>query len=146
MCPPRSPRCGTPSGIEVAFYFDTSALVKLVIAEPETSALRGWISEADRGPVACDLVRTELYRAIRRTAPDRLIDAHAVLANVTMYQLSAAIFEDAARLNPPELRSLDAIHIAAALDMGDDLDGIVTYDERLAAAAAANGIRVFAPS
>lgn len=130
----------------MAFYFDTSALVKLIIAEPETPALRAWIADADREPVACDLVRTELYRAIRRTAPDRLIDAHAVLNNVTMYQLSAAIFEDAARLDPPELRSLDAIHLASALDLGDDLEGIVTYDERLAAAATANGIGVTAPS
>lgn len=130
----------------MAYYFDTSALVKLVVAEAETGALRVWIAAADRAPVACDLVRAELLRAIRRVAPDRLVDARAVLDDVTMYQLSPAIFEEAARLDPPELRSLDAIHLASALDLGDDLEGIVTYDERLAAAAAANGIRVFAPS
>ncbi|MBK5250721.1 MAG: VapC toxin family PIN domain ribonuclease, partial [Actinomycetales bacterium] len=44
------------------------------------------------------------------------------------------------------LRSLDAVHLAAALSLGDDLEGIVTYDDRLAEAAQANGVPVASPS
>jgi predicted nucleic acid-binding protein len=130
----------------VAYYLDTSALVKLVVAEQQTAALRAWLSAEPREPVASDLVRTELLRAVRRAAPDRLVDARSVLKGLTLLRVPAAIFEAAGRLDPQELRSLDAIHIAAALDLGDDLSGMVTYDRRLEVAAAANGITVTSPS
>jgi uncharacterized protein len=130
----------------VAHYLDTSALVKLVVAEPETVALRAWLAEADRGPVTSDLARTELLRVARRAAPDRLVRARAVLDAVTLTELTTPLFEQAARLDPTTLHSLDALHLAAALDLGDDLDGLVTYDVRLAEAAALNGIEVVAPA
>lgn len=129
----------------MAFYMDTSALVKLVVAEPESTALRSWLAEKPRNPVACDLVRTELLRAVRRAAPDRVVSARAVLDAVTLIEVTTAIFEGAGRLDPDVLRTLDAIHVAAALDLGDDLDGLVTYDDRLASAAEANGIAVVSP-
>jgi len=130
----------------MAHYLDTSALAKLVVAEPETAALRAWLSEVDRDLVACDLARTELLRAVRRVAPDRVLQARAVLDSITLIDLSASLFEQAGRLDPTTLRSLDAIHLAAALDLGDDLDGLVTYDDRLAEAARSNGIAAVAPS
>ena len=126
-------------GPEVAFYIDTSALVKLVVAEAETKALRSWLAEEPRDPLACDLVRTELLRAVRRVAPDRLVHARSVLESVTLVTVTTATFEEAGRLDPEILRTLDAVHVAAALDLGDDLEGLVTYDERLATAAEANG-------
>ncbi len=129
----------------MAYYVDTSALVKLVVAEDETSALRAWFGVADRAPVASDLVRTELQRAVRRGAPKQMIAARAVLEAVTLTDVTTEIFEAAGRLDPIGLRSLDALHIAAALDLGDDLEGLVTYDERLAEAAAANGIVTISP-
>jgi predicted nucleic acid-binding protein len=129
----------------VAYYLDTSALVKLVVGEAETGALRQWLAEAERDPVSSDLARTELLRAVRRAAPDRLVAARAVLDGVTLLELTTAIFETAARLDPAVLRSLDALHVAAAVELGDELDGVVTYDERLAAAAATNGIPVVSP-
>lgn len=129
----------------MAHYLDTSALVKLVVAEAETDALRSWIAEADRELVASNLVRTELMRAVRRAVPDRTVRAQAVLDALTLTEVTASLFAEACRLEPSELRSLDAVHLAAALDLGDDLDGFVTYDERLAAAAAANGVVVVAP-
>jgi predicted nucleic acid-binding protein len=129
----------------VAYYLDTSALVKLVVGEAETGALRQWLAEAERDPVSSDLARTELLRAVRRAAPDRLVAARAVLDGVTLLELTTAIFEAAGRLDPAVLRSLDALHVAAAVELGDELDGVVTYDERLAAAAAANGIPVVSP-
>lgn len=129
----------------MAFYLDTSALVKLVVAESETDALRSWLEEDARAPVAADLVRTELMRATRRAAPDRVTRARAVLDAVTLLQVTPAVFESAGRIEPASLRSLDAIHLASALDLGDDLHGLVTYDDRLGAAAAANGVLVVAP-
>lgn len=125
---------------------DTSALVKLVVQEPETDALRGWLAAGSPDPVSCDLTRTELMRTVRRAAPDRAPDARRVLGTVTLTQVTTAIFEQAARLEPAALRSLDAIHLAAALDLGDDLDGLVTYDSRMAEAAGSAGIQVIAPS
>jgi predicted nucleic acid-binding protein len=129
----------------VAFYVDTSALVKLVVAEPETTALRSWLEEVDRDVVSCDLVRTELMRAVRRVVPDRALQARAVLDSVTLVEVRAAVFEEAGRLDPSALRSIDAIHLASALDLGDDLEGLVTYDDRLAEAAEANGVAVVTP-
>jgi predicted nucleic acid-binding protein len=138
-------RCEATSAIEVAFYIDTSALVKLVVAESETTALRSWLQDADRDLVACDLVRTELMRAVRRAVPDRALQARAVLNSVTLVEVRTGVFEEAGRLDPSAMRSLDAVHLAAALDLGDDLEGLVTYDDRLAEAAEANGVAVVTP-
>ncbi|MCP4964600.1 MAG: type II toxin-antitoxin system VapC family toxin [bacterium] len=129
----------------MAFYVDTSALVKLVVAESETAALRAWLGEPGRELVACDLVRTELVRAVRRVVPDRVLRAREVLDAVTLVHVTPAVFEDAGRLEPSGLRSLDAIHLAAALELGDDLEGLITYDDRLAEAAVSNGVAVLAP-
>lgn len=128
------------------FYVDTSALVKLVVAEPETAALRAWLAVEEREPVACDLVRTELARAVRRGAPDRMLRARSVLEAVTLMDVTTAMFEGAGRLDPVGLRSRDALHLAAALELGDEMRGMVTYDERLAEACAANGVAVLAPA
>jgi len=130
----------------VSFYLDTSALVKLVVHKPETDGLRDWLAETPRDPVVCDLARTELLRAVRRVAPELLVQARMVLDALTITEVTTAVFEAAGRLDPSILRTLDAIHVAAALDLGDDLEGMVTYDERLAQAAQQNGILVAAPT
>jgi predicted nucleic acid-binding protein len=135
-----------PNGTDVAHYLDTSALVKLVVAEPETAALRAWLSKVNRDPVACDLARTELLRAVRQAAPEHVRQARAVLDSITLTALTTSLLEQAGRLGPTTLHSLDAIHLAAALDLGDDLNSVVTYDDRLAEAARSNGIAVTAPS
>lgn len=129
----------------MAFYLDTSALARLVVAESETAVLEAWLAERPRVPVSSDLARTELLRAVRRVAPDLVVRAREVLDSVSLIQVTTAMFEHAALLDPTVLRSLDAVHLSAALALGDDLDGIVTYDERLAQAAHANGVRVVAP-
>ena len=129
----------------MAHYLDTSALVKLVVSEEETAALRAWLATAEHVPVSCDLARTELLRAVRRAAPDRVVQARAVLDSITLMAVTTATFEEAGRLDPTVLRSLDAVHLAAALSLGDDLDGIVTYDDRLAEAARSNGVPVTSP-
>jgi predicted nucleic acid-binding protein len=129
----------------VAFYVDTSAAVKLVVKERETAALRAWCERHDGQLVASDLTRTELLRATRRSAPDRVTQARAVLETLTLLSLPTDLFERAADLEPALLRTLDAVHLAAAMALGDDLEGIVTYDERFAGAAEAHGIPVVTP-
>lgn len=129
----------------MAYYLDTSALVKLVVAEDETPALRAWLVGGQREPVSSDLARAEVVRAVRRATPDRLVRARAVLEAITLVAVSTATFEAAGRLEPPVLRSLDAIHLAAALGLGDDLEGLLTYGDRLAAAATSHGVPVVAP-
>lgn len=129
----------------MAFYLDTSALVKLVVNEPETEPLRAWLAAVPRNPVACDLVRAELVRAVRQAAPGLLVRARTVLDAVTLTEVTTTLFEAAGRLDPAILRTLDAVHVASALDLGDDLEGFVTYDERLARAAELNGIAVVSP-
>lgn len=129
-------------------YLDTSALAKLVVAEDESGALFQWLSEQTESGevlVSCDIARTELLRLTRRLAPDRMTRARDVLDSVTITTVTTALFEAAGRLDPLELRSLDALHLAAALDLGDDLDVMVCYDHRLAEAARSQGIRVGAP-
>jgi predicted nucleic acid-binding protein len=129
----------------MANYLDTSALVKLVVAEVETEALRAWLKEVDRDPVSSDLSRTELIRVVRRVIPDRILQARAVLDSITLIEVTTAMFEEAGRLDPTVLRTLDAVHLAAAMSLGDDIESIVTYDDRLSQAARANGISVTAP-
>ena len=127
------------------FYLDTSALVKLVVAEPETRALEAWIEAGTSALMTSDLARVELVRAVRRVVPERARDARVVLDSLAIITVTSATYDDAARLEPAELRSLDAVHLAVALELGDSLGGLVTYDHRLAAAAASYGIEVVAP-
>lgn len=128
------------------YYLDTSALVKLVVAEAEPAALLAWLGNDERVPVSSDLTRTELIRAVRRAAPERMVEARAVLDALTLLELTPAVFEQVGRLDLAIVHSLDAIHLAAALALGDDLEGFVAYDGRRAEAARANGVAVVAPT
>ena len=130
----------------MAHYLDTSALLSLVVAEAETDALMAWLGETDGDWVSSDLARTELLRAVRRAAPERVVRAREVLDSITLLDLTTQIYEEAARIDPPALRTLDSLHLAVALDLGDDLEGIVTYDDRLAEAATINGVPTTAPA
>lgn len=129
----------------MAFYLDTSALVKLVAVERETPSLHAWAVEPGRVLVACDLARTELIRAVRRVRADLAVEARDVLDTLTLLKVTTSVFEAAGRLDPDGLRTLDAVHLAAALALGDDLEAVVTYDQRLAEACRLNGVAVLAP-
>jgi uncharacterized protein len=132
------------------FYADASALVKLVRAEPETAALRAFL--AGTGLVSSELVLTEVPRAIRRAAArdpglglGPLIDRGGdVLDVVAMLPLDRALLAAAGALSEPALRALDAIHVAAAVDLSP-IDAFVSYDERQSAAARLAGLRTVAP-
>ena len=129
----------------MAFYLDTSAAVKLVVAQRGSTALLRWVTDHEERIVSSDLLRTELQRATRRGAPEQMARARAVLESIAVVTIVRSTFERAADLEPELLRSLDALHLAAALELGDDLEGIITYDDRLAEAAHRYGIAVIAP-
>lgn len=128
------------------YYLDTSAAVKLVVAEKSSTALRRWVTSHDGQIASSDLLRTELLRATRRAAPEQMARARAVLDALFLVTMSTAVFERAARLEPDMLRSLDSLHLATALEFGDELEGLLTYDRRLADTCRALGIVVVAPS
>lgn len=132
------------------FYADASALVKLVRDEPESPALRAFLVDADL--VSSELVLTEVPRAIRRAAAhdprlplDLLISRAAeTLDAVALLPVDRALLAAAGALTEPALRALDAIHVAAAVDLSP-LDAFVSYDERQAAAARLAGLRTIQP-
>jgi hypothetical protein len=132
------------------FYADASALVKLVRDEPESSALRAFLIEADL--VSSELVLTEVPRAIwRAAARDPRLDvdqlttrAGEIVDALGLLPLDRALLLAAGALAEPSLRALDAIHIASATDLLP-LDGFVTYDERQAAAARLAGLQTMSP-
>jgi len=134
------------SASRVAFYLDTSAAVKLVVSEPGSRAMSRWAVAHPDEIVSSDLLRTELLRATRRGAPEQMPRARAVLDSITLLSVPTETFERAAELEPSLLRTLDAVHLAAALELGDELDGIITYDDRLSDAAALLGVAVISPS
>ena len=127
-------------------YLDSSAIVKLVVEEPETGAL---IAALDRWPdrVSAALARVEVHRALRRHGRPKSVHAKAdaVLDSLVLIRLDDGLLSQAASFSKPDMRSLDAIHLAAALSIGDDPDALITYDVRLARAAAAEGLNVLHP-
>ncbi|MDE2937275.1 MAG: type II toxin-antitoxin system VapC family toxin [Chloroflexota bacterium] len=129
----------------MAYYIDTSALTKWVSAEAETGALNAWRDQQSDALVSSYLGRTELLRAARRLTPRHVRVAEQVLSSIQLLKLGTSIFDSAARIGPAELRSLDALHLASAMELGSDLQGIVTYDRRLAEGAVLNAIPVVSP-
>lgn len=126
------------------WYLDASALVKTVIEEPQSAALAEWLRDKDN-LAACDLVRVEAVRAVRLSDPGAVSRARRVVATLILIRLDDSVYDAAADLEPPLMRSLDAIHLASALSLGRDLAGMVTYDRRMRDGARALGLRVEAP-
>jgi predicted nucleic acid-binding protein len=127
-------------------YMDTSALVKLVVTEAETLALRSFLDRLPSdGRFTSAVARTELIRAISRLGPlEAVAHARRVLAKLDLVPLTSRLLDAAATIAPPDLRTLDAIHLASART-APELRAMVTYDKRLAQAAAAAGIAVVNP-
>ena len=132
------------------FYADSSALVKLVLDEPESTALRAFLDDADL--ISCELALTEVPRAIRRAAahdarlPIELLLSRAeeTLDAIALLPLDRALLLVAGALQEPALRALDAIHVAGAAGVSP-IDAFLSYDERQAAAARLAGLRTIAP-
>jgi len=132
------------------YYADASALVKLVLDEPESSALRRFLTDADL--VSSELVLAEVPRAVRRAAAHdprlpvgRLLGRTLeVLEALGLRPLDREVLAEAGALAGPALRTLDAIHVATATDLAPT-EGFISYDERQAAAARLAGLRTIAP-
>jgi uncharacterized protein len=126
-------------------YLDSSAFVKLVVAEPESGALRHAL---ERWPecASSTLLRTETARALRRSGnAQHLPQARRLLRSVHLMRVDEPLLDSAANLDPPDLRTLDAIHLAAALRLSTDLGVMFVYDSPLSQAAEAYGIDVESP-
>ncbi len=130
----------------MAFYVDSSAMLKLAFTEPESVQLREWLTQDQPVLVGSDLVRTETIRAVRRTFPEQLDRALTTLGLLNLLRVTPTAFRRASDLGPESLRSLDALHLASALELGEDLEGMITYDSRLTVACARHGVRVVAPA
>ena len=127
-------------------YLDTSAFVKLIQGERETPALRAFLTGHAGSPlVSSALLMVETRRATLRQAPGQLPRADLLLTRIDQVDITHAVLEVASRLPDPSLRLLDAIHLATALQLGQDLEALVTYDSRLAAAAKRQQLPVVTP-
>jgi len=126
-------------------YLDSSAIVKLIVREAESAALRRFLR---RRPIriSCALARTEVVRAVRNLGPAVVARARRLIDRLDLVRIDDDLLDAAAGLDPRILRSLDAIHLAAALLVATQLDAVVTYDDRMAAAAALLGLSVATPS
>jgi predicted nucleic acid-binding protein len=128
-------------------YLDSSALVKLALAEPESAALAAWLAErADQALVSSALHRTEVLRAIWLAEPGALPRGQRIIRRIGRVTLSYDVLDNAATLPPAGLGAAGAIHLASALAIRRDLVSFVAYDKALLDAARDAGLPVASPS
>jgi uncharacterized protein len=127
-------------------YLDSSALMKLVRAESETEALQQWLTLRPEQPaVTSELGRVEVLRAARRVGGRVLTEAHAVLGDLDLVPLDRAVQDLASDIGEPLPRTLDALHLASAILLSEQLTAFVAYDHRLTGAARTAGLIVATP-
>jgi uncharacterized protein len=128
-------------------YLDSSALVKLALAEPEYTALARYLTEqADSALVSSTVHRTEVLRAVWRAAPGALPRAQRIIRRISLVSMSHDILDNAATLPPVGIGTTAAIHLASALAIKRDLKAFVCYDRHLIDAAAEAGLPVISPA
>lgn len=125
-------------------YLDSSAFLKLVREEEESGALQREL-EAWPDRASSSLLRVEVLRVARAAGQLELTRAAELLADVALLPVSESRLGAAVDVEPPLVRSLDAIHVATAVSIGDELGALITYDRRMLGAAAAAGIQALAP-
>jgi len=118
--------------------------VKLPLQEPEHGALLAELADWE-GYVSSTLLAIEVIRACGRYGGRYAVDARSFLEGLALLPLGDAVLDEAASIDPATLRSLDALHLATALSIRDEIGAFVTYDERLAEAAEHRGFRVAQP-
>ena len=130
---------------ERVLYLDSSAIVKLVVREPESAALRAYLRRR-RPFVSSALARVEVVRALLPLGQIAVRRGHEVLGRFELVRINERILVAAGAMEPAEMRTLDAIHLATVQQLEDDLARIVTYDERMAAGAREHGWPTIAPA
>lgn len=125
-------------------YLDASAIVKLVLVEAETPAMQRWFVEAAYA-VTSEIGVIETRRAAARR-PHDAGHRERILRDVEVIEMTPEIAAAAAAVQPLQVRTLDAIHLATAMAMAAELDAFVTYDDRLAEAARSVGLPVIRPA
>jgi predicted nucleic acid-binding protein len=128
-----------------AIYLDVSAFVKVIVEEAESDALRGFLAGEGGRYISSALLRSEALRAVRHHGSEVLGATREGLRRVDLVAIDDRILDTAGLLETGVLRTLDAIHVATALAIGDDLDVVVTYDERMIKASALLGIPTATP-
>jgi len=129
----------------MAVYLDSSAFVKIVVAEPESRALRSFLTRRRSRHVSSAMLRAEALRAVRHTGPEVLARTRSALKAVDLIAVTDSILDVAGTLEPRIVRTLDAVHLATAIALGDDLEVLVTYDTRMAEGARLLGLAAASP-
>ena len=128
----------------MATYLDSSAIVKLAVREPESLALRRYLRR--RQPlVSSALARTEVLRALLAAGDEAVARGRSVLQRLDLVRVNDRVLNAAGVMFPAELRSLDAIHLATAQQLGEELGALVTYDDRMTTAGKQLGFRIVQP-
>jgi predicted nucleic acid-binding protein len=122
-------------------YLDSSAFVRLILVEAGSTELREYLRRRPRRASSA-LLLSEAMRVLRRFGTRYAANAQLAMSEMELIRVSPRLLEMAGRLDPPELRTLDAIHVASAMSLGTDLGAVVAFDDRMLAAADANGLPV----
>jgi predicted nucleic acid-binding protein len=127
----------------LSWYLDSSAVLKLLIAEKESVALTDYINFTIKSSA---LTRVEVIRVLLKIAPERVADAKAILAGIDVTPVNSAVLNTAENFNPSiTLRSLDALHVATVLFLEKTVKGLITYDKQMITNAKELGIKVISP-
>jgi len=128
-------------------YLDSSALAKLVMTELESPALSQWLAERpDLIRVSSSIIRAEVPRAVCRRDATALSECYQVIRRLRQVRLTEAVLARAGTARPFTMRALDAIHLASALTIRQELTAFVCYDKRLLAAAREAGLPTASPA
>lgn len=126
-------------------YLDSSALVKLAVEEPESGALRAHLRRR-RVLVSSALARTEVLRALLLEGEEGMARGRAVLRRIELIRVNDRVLNTAGSVQPPHVRSLDAIHLATARELGSDLTQMISYDDKMIEAAKGLGLKTASPA
>ena len=127
----------------MSWYIDSSAIIKLIVAEKESPDLKNYISD---GLLTSEIARVEVLRTVTMNAPDFVASAKKVLGALNTVDINASILYMAEDFGSEvSLRTLDAIHVATALSVRDVIEGVITYDKGMSKDAKALGLSVVSP-
>ncbi|MGA8207667.1 MAG: type II toxin-antitoxin system VapC family toxin [Candidatus Dormiibacterota bacterium] len=128
-------------------YLDSSALIKLLFSEPESEALTSWLSaRAEQPKLSSQVSVVEVVRTCRRVDAEVEPAAWRLLVGLDLVPVSTTVVEWASRVGNTSLRTLDAIQLATALTVAEDLEAVIAYDRRLLEAAESERLPVASPA